>query len=143
MSLTDRKLGKDAKLFWIDSTGTVEISGDRRSADITREVMTQNMEAGNDTAAAQKATLYHYAAEMTAFYIGTAGTAVANRLKEGSEGTLIYGPLGTAAGLPKGGFPALVVGAPMSIPFPDGIEITVTWEGQGALSFDDRSAVWP
>jgi len=142
MALSDRKLGKDAWVGWIDGSGTVSIGGDRRNLDITREVMTTNMEAGNDTAAAQKATLFHYAAELTVFYSGTAGTAVANRLKEGNEGTLVYGPLGSATGRPKGGFPAVVVSQNRAIPFPDGIEITYSFEGQGELSYDENTAVW-
>lgn len=143
MSLTTRINGINAKVFWIDAIGTVDLSADRRNLDVTREVMTFDAQAGNDMAAAKKATLYHYAATLTMFSTGTAGTASMNRIKEGSEGTLVWGKEGTATGKGKDGFPALVVSHNDPVPYPDGQEITVTFEGQGALAFDSRAgAAW-
>lgn len=142
MSFSERKTGIALKVQFIHSGGTADLSGERRSLDITQEVLTVNAEAGNDTAAAVKATLYHYAAQLTMYTRGTAGTATMNGVKEGTEGTLVWGELGTTAGLPKGGFPALVVSQNKTVPFPDMIEYTISFEGQGALAFDDRSAVW-
>lgn len=142
MAFSQRITGKNAKVLFIHSGGTVDLSGERRNLDITREVKTVNMEAGNDTAEAVKATLYHYAAELTMLSAGTAGTATMNKVIEGTEGTILWGADGTASGKPKGGFPALVVSQNESIPYPDAVEYSVSFEGQGSLAFDPTTATW-
>lgn len=143
MSLSQRINSIQTKVYWIDSSGTVDLSGDRRVLDVTLGVTTADMEAGNDLATAKKALLEDNSASLTMFSAGTAGTASMARIKAGSEGTLVWGELGTAAGLPKGGFPVVVTSFKQPMQFPDPIEISVEFAGQGALTYDPREDVWP
>lgn len=142
MSFSTRQIGKNLKVFWIDASGTVDLSADRRAFDFTYETETLEMAAGNDTARAYKPTLMALGGELTALYNGTAGTASMSRVKPQSEGTVVWGPDGTATGRPKWGFPAVVKTQNYSYPYPDAIEVTISFDPQGDLSFDGNTAVW-
>jgi hypothetical protein len=75
---------------------------------------------------------------------GTAGTALAAVLEPGQEGTLLWGPRGSAAGLPKWGVTCRVVKATPDITYDDvqidKVKFVVT---SGSYVFDGRTAVWP
>lgn len=142
MTLSNRKTGKDTKVYWIDGSGTVDISGNYRQFNVSDSFDTVDASAGADTARGMKGTLRVLGASMAALYDGTAGTAVRNRLATGNEGTLLYGLEGTAAGKPKGAFPAIVKTQNVNGSYDDMISVDFTWEPQGDYVHNPNTATW-
>lgn len=142
MSFSQRITGKNAKVYWIDGSGTADLSGDRRALEISDSYDTVDASAGTDTARGMKPTLRVLGATLTALHIGTAGTATYARIDAGSEGTLVWGPIGTASGAPKGAFPAVVKSFNTSFPYDNNAEINITFEPQGDYSSNPTSATW-
>lgn len=142
MTFSQRITGKNSKVFWIDSSGTADLSGDRRTLEISDSFDTVDASAGTDTARGMLPTLRVLGATLTALNIGTAGTAVYNRIAAGSAGTLMWGEIGTASGAPKGAFPAVVKSFTKSLPYDGMSEINVTFEPQGDYSSNPNSATW-
>lgn len=143
MAVTDRMTGKNLVVRWIDTSGTVTLSGDQTVFSPSLEMGMVDLSAGADTVKVYQASLKDFTASFETFYTGTAGTAVQARMIEGNTGTLLWAPEGTAAGKMKWGIPAIVSKYDMSYPFDNGAKITVEFKSQGALAFDGRSAVWP
>lgn len=142
MSFSQRITGKNAKVLWIDGSGTVDLSGDRRALNISDSYDTVEMSAGTDTARAYAPTLRVLGADLTALHIGTAGTANYARVEAGDVGTLAWGPIGTASGAPKGAFPAVVKTFNTSFPYDGAAEVNITFEPQGDYSSNPNSATW-
>lgn len=139
-----RLQGKDLKVFWIDGSGTADISGHRRTLDISEEAEMKDTTAGNDAARNYEPLHLVLGASYTALYDGTAGTAVSYRLRAGAEGSVVFGPLGTASGAPKGSFAAVVSQHNMSVPYDDNIEVSIEFMPQTTSGWvsDYRSATW-
>jgi len=75
---------------------------------------------------------------------GTAGSALRAALVPGSQGTLIWGVEGTAAGKMKKGFFATITDSSESDPFDDVLLIKAKFTMAGtALAFNGYSSVWP
>ena len=73
-----------------------------------------------------------------------AGTALVAVLEPGQEGTLLWGPRGTAAGSPKWGITGRVVKATPDIKYDDvQVDKVKFMPVDGAYLFDGRTAVWP
>lgn len=79
----------------------VDCSADYRALDVSREYKIENTTAGADVD--ESHILLTRSAEFELTYLDetAAGTAIQRALYEGAQGTLVYGPQGTAAGLPK------------------------------------------
>lgn len=74
---------------------------------------------------------------------GTAGTAADAVLKAGQEGTLLWGPYGTATGMPKWGVNCRVTKATPSIQYDDVLTKAVKFVViDGSYVFDGRTATW-
>jgi hypothetical protein len=127
---------------FIHSGGTVNLSGDSRTFDITREQETADASAGSDGARSSKATLKNFSASLEALFIGTAGSASFGSVDIGKEGTLLWGPKGTAAGNPKGSWPMIVTQNSITSPFDDIVMLNMEFLGQGAEVSNPISAVW-
>ena len=142
MAASDRITGKNLKVLWVDGSGTLDISGDRRTFTPNLQQNTVEGAAGNDAATYAAATLKSYSASVMFLSEGTVGTAMLARIAEGLSGSLFWGEQGTTTGLPKWAFPALVSKVSPSIPYDGMIEISIDFAGQGDLAFDGRSDTW-
>jgi hypothetical protein len=131
MAVANRMTGKDLYIEWVYSGGTVNLTGDARSFEVTREQEVADVTAGADGARSSKATVKNFGASAEILYTGTAGSATFGVLDLGSEGTLRYYPQGTATGKPKGAFPAIVTNVGLALPYDDAAVLTVEWMGQG------------
>lgn len=71
------------------------------------------------------------------------GAAIADKIKLGHMGNLLWGLEGNAAGKPKGGFLAHLVKADVSAPYDNVITIDAAWEmADDDILFDESVAVW-
>jgi hypothetical protein len=142
MAVADRMTGAAQYIGFIHSGGTVNLSGDSRTFDVTREQEVADASAGSDGARSSKATLKNYSATLEALYIGTAGTASFGSVDIGKEGTLLWGPQGTATGNPKGSWPMIVTNMSITSPFDDVVMLNIEWQGQGAEVSNPLTATW-
>lgn len=143
MSFAQRVTGKNVVVQWIHSGGTATLSGDHTAFEVTLEQETADLTAGEDTVRGYKPTLKNMNMSLEVMYTGTAGTASMASVAEGTEGTLIWAPVGTAAGRPKWGVAAVVTNHSMTFPFDDAAKVSIEWLPQGGdLTFDGREDTW-
>lgn len=128
--------GKD---LYIEFAG-VEIDGDQRSFTVNRSSDTIETTAGADEdktyiARLKDATGSFDILEQTT----TGGTAIYAALVEGSRGTLVFGPEGTATGKPKYECVAIITAADVSYPYNDVAMRNYSWQRDGAWITDYNS----
>jgi len=129
MATTDRITGKD---LYVSFAGVV-LSGDFTSVTFNTEGDLVDVTAGADTSH-YYVPLGRTDGEVTveSFYAGTAtwqGVAV------NTAGTLIIAPKGTASGNPKFTCArAIVKSREMSVPFDDGVTMSVTFQQSAAMA---------
>jgi hypothetical protein len=131
MSASQRYVGKNLHVQFQAGGQTYVLSGDQTALDITDEAKTADVSAGSDDFTTEKPTVRSLSATLQTVHTGASGTATFGQVTVGLEGTLIYGPQGTVAGKPKGGFLAFVSSKPMSIPFNDKVTRSVIFKSQG------------
>ena len=123
--------GKDLYITWVHSGGTVVLSTDFRSVTTNPTVGLVNVTAGGDTDATYLATVKDATIEYSGLH-QSGGTVLKAALAEGTNGTLNISPEGTASGKPKEAYPAISMGAKMSYPYSDAVEISCTFQKNGA-----------
>jgi hypothetical protein len=125
--------GKNLYLLW---NGT-SIESDYRSFDPTEEMGTDDASAGSDAAVTRKTTLKDGNASLTMRSIsGTAGTALwATTMAVGTEGTLEWGPEGTATGEKRAYVNAILTSRSESNAYANVVEWTFDWEYSGEVTY--------
>lgn len=127
--------GGSASIQWVYSGGTAALNGNYRQVQYNPEVELLEITAGADAAksylAAQKSGQVVVSGLIdTGGTIGNvAGTAA---LVEGTGGTLILGPQGTATGLPKYTVPAICLGIQHNYQYNAVSEFSITFQQNGA-----------
>ncbi len=127
--------GSGASIQWIYSGGTAAINGNFRQVQHNPEVELLEVTAGADTAksylAAQKGgqTVVSGLIDTGGTIGNVAGTAA---LVEGTGGTLILGPEGTATGKPKHTCPAISLGIQENYQYNAPSEFSITFQWNGA-----------
>lgn len=120
-----------------DSLRNVQISQSQETADAT---------AGADSYRNYVSTVktVEVTAEAVMKDYANGGSALRSLLAVGSEGTLIIGVEGTAAGKPKFGFFARINQADEAVPYNDVVTISLTWEMAGtALAHNGTTSKFP
>ena len=115
--------------------GTV-LSADYRSFEPEEEIGLEDGSAGSDTARTYKTTLKDGKATYNGRSIaGTAGTAKWVNIPVGAEGTLEWGPEGTATGKIKGSVNAIVSNRKMPNEYDQVAEWGWDWQYSGAITY--------
>lgn len=132
--------------FYLSFDGVV-IDQLYRSFDPGSEEENVDVSAGGDTMRVYAPTLRKLAPTASFIYdtaeIGTAATKIFQALTEGNEGTLLWGPAGTATGMPKWGINARVSKSNAPQQYDGETEVEVEWINIGsAFYFDGRTAIW-
>ena len=126
--------GASASIQWIYTSGTAQISGNYRKVDYKPSIDLIEVTAGSDAAklylAAQKdGTLDISGLHDTGGTIGDkAGTAA---FTEGTGGTVVLGPEGTAAGKPKFTIPGICMGIQLGVSYNAASEFSITFQQNG------------
>lgn len=122
--------GTALSISWVYSGGTVSLNTDYRTVSYAPSVDLVEETAGSDVnklyIAFQKDGKVSYSGLMQA-----GGTAITNGLAEGTPGTLIIGPEGTATGKQKISMPAISLGANYQWPFNGMVEISCEFQQNG------------
>ena len=125
--------GKDLFLSFAGSAGTVTISGDFTQVTYTPSIALLDQSAGADTDRTYVTSLKDRTIAWAAKHQAS-GTVLVNALVEGTSGTLTWGEEGTASGKPKHTCPVISMGCPMNIPYDNLVEISGTFQGNGAIA---------
>lgn len=104
--------------------GSTVLSGDFRSFSPEETIETVDASAGNDTFRTKLTTLKDGSASVS-LVDQTGGTALWGALVPGMQGTLEWGPEGTAAGKPKHTAMAIVTSRSRDIPYDDIVVLNV------------------
>ena len=134
MAVATRYTGKDLYVAF----GGTGLTSDQRSFTVTREQETADITAGADGFRAFKATIKNFTASLEILADSSAtGTAMLGAIQEGTEGTLEWGPLGTASGKPKNEVPVIVTSVSITLNFDDAVVYSIDFQGQGAFTTDE------
>lgn len=143
MAASDRLVGTNLLVQFIHSGGTAEISGDYTTFTVTRDSQMADLTAGDDGGQYNKFLYQINSATLESYYDGTVSSAsIGTAMVRGTEGTILYGPSGTATGSPKGGFPAVVKKADFSEPYDNAITLSFEFSGQGTELFNPAVDSW-
>ncbi len=122
--------GANLSVNWICAAGTIALSGDYRSLSYKPTIGKVAATAGSDAFESYlmttKDTVIDYSGVMQ-----SAGTALEDALVEGTFGTLIVGPEGTATGKRKYTIPAFSMGGNFNWQYKDTVEISCQFQGSG------------
>lgn len=137
-----------AHLTAADAYGTfggVAFQADFQSVEISESQGVADTTAGTDAYESHVTTTKSVEISIELLYdTATAGTATATALANGTQGTLDWGPEGTATGKPRYTIPATVTSFNKSYPYDDAISYSVTLTGDGAFSahFELLGSTW-
>ena len=128
--------GKNLKVDWIytDGTvtgGTIVLNTDYRTLSINPSIDLADTTAGADNDKTYIATIKDATIEWSGLY-QSKGTVLAAALEAGIGGTLVVYPEGTTSGNVKESYPAIAMGAKMTYPYADVVEISCTFQKNGA-----------
>lgn len=122
--------GSGMWLQWVTAGGTVNLESDERTVNLNPSVDFADSTAGADARKTRIPTLK----DTMLSYAGLAqkgGTAKEDLLTEGQEGTIFFGPEGTATGKRKFIIGAFSGGYKMNFKYADVTEETVEFTGNG------------
>ena len=123
--------GSALYVSWVYSGGTVILNGDFKKFDYTPAVDLYDQTAGADVNKTRIVGVKDGQANFSGIMQAN-GTALTNALMEGTEGTLIVGPEGTASTKQKMTIPAIAMGAKYDIPYNNVVEISCNFVQNGA-----------
>jgi hypothetical protein len=122
--------GRDIVFQWVHSGGTVSMQADFRTVSLSPTIDFADATAGSDARRKRIATIK----DATVSYSGlaqTGGTALEDALVEGTQGTIIFQPEGTASGKRKYTIGAFSQGGKFNLPYADVVELNVEFLGNG------------
>jgi hypothetical protein len=130
--------GANMYLAWVYSGGTVTLQADERTVNFNATMDFAETTAGSDPRKTRLATI----GDVQLSFAGvaqTGGTALEDALAPGTQGTVYFGPEGTAAGKRKHIIGAFSNGAKYAMKYADVTEITCDFMGDGNYT----RTVWP
>lgn len=125
--------GSALVMQWIYSGGTVTITGKQRTAAINPTINLIDSTAGADAWMENLNSVKSFTASMGALLDDTS-VAIEDALAEGTSGTLLIYPAGTASGKRKYTCPAISMGPNVSMPYDNNVEFTNDFTGNGELT---------
>jgi hypothetical protein len=121
--------GSAVVLQWIWSGGTLNMSGDTRSCNITPSMDTIDATAGSDPNKVYLPSFVDWEVSWDGVaQNGTAGTVYSQALLPGANGTVQVGPYGTAGSALKFSMPAFCMGGAITLPYSDVASVTASWK---------------
>lgn len=128
--------GSAMYLAWVYPGGTVTLHGDYRQFDWTPTLSLLDSTAGADAFREYLSGVGEGGDIGLSCVMQGDGTALIGALGRGNEGTIYYGPEGTAVGAPRAIIPAISKGPAYSQPFDDITEFKVAWQQSAAETID-------
>lgn len=129
-------IGSSLVVTWIQSAATTVLTGDHKSLSLTPTIALVDETAGADAYKKYLPGVKDYTATFNANFqagAGTGGTATFSTVAMGEVGTLEIQPEGTASPKQNLKLPAIAQGPAYSWPYDNLGEITVNFQGNGAI----------
>lgn len=141
MSIANRYTGKNLYAEFICSAGTIALTGDQRSLTVDREADLVDITASSESDKSYLVSLKDGTAEVEVLDQGSTATAgFEAAMPEGTTGTLIYAPQGTASGKPKRGFGAIAKSVSVEYPYSDVVVYRISFQKTGTVLFSGTAA---
>lgn len=128
---TTRFSGSALLIQWVHPGGTITLSGNQRTFTYSPTINNIDATAGNDEYTLRVNGVKDWGGNVSLLPPGDEYIAIENALVQGTFGTLIVGPQGTASGLRKYTLPAKSNGANVSFPYNDIVEMSNDFEACG------------
>jgi hypothetical protein len=125
--------GKNLAVNWIYTGGTISITPDYRSFNMSDNVDMAETTAGSDADKTYIATIKDSTVDLSFLY-QSKGTALDSALAVSTAGTLQVYPEGTATGNPVITYPAIVSSYKKAVPYNEVVAVDVTFQKSGAKS---------
>ncbi len=127
-----RYTGKDLYVAFTPDGGTlVDLSGDYRELSVEEEANLADVTAGNDTHENSVATTNKGSAKLSMLdESGSSGSTIRAAIKQGTKGTLEWGPEGHSTGDVKMSATAIVKKRSLKYPYDDAVELEAEFELQ-------------
>lgn len=122
--------GSALYMDWIYSGGTVVLSGNQRSANLSPSIDFIDTTAGSDARRTRLASIADVSVSIS-LLAQKGGTALEDSLAEGTHGTLNVYPEGNASTKRKYIVGAFSQGAKTNMPYADVVEVTCEFMGDG------------
>ena len=119
---------------WIHPGGTVALHGNFRTFSTSPSVDLYEATAGADTHKSYLPGVKDQTIQVSLVQ-QVGGTALMLALREGTQGTLIVGPEGTAATKLKETYPAISMGPNLSQPYNNVPELSISFQQNGAPTY--------
>jgi len=124
-----RYTGRDLVVLWINPAGTTNLSADERNLAVTEDVDAADSTAHDDTYAHSIPTFTNAVATLQLLdTTGATGTAQWDAVEPRTEGTLQWGPAGSASGSQKHSAPAWVQSRSRDIPYADVVSMEIGFQ---------------
>jgi hypothetical protein len=120
-------------MAWVYSGGTIVLSGDFRTVNVSRSLDIIDATAGADTYR-EKLPSFGDTEVTFSSVMQEGATALVSALAQKTYGTILIGPEGTATGKPKFAVAAYSVGPTYNIPYNDVVEFACSWISNAAPS---------
>lgn len=117
---------------WVHSGGTVTLNTDFRNFNYSPSIDFVDSTAGADTARQRINSFKDGQVTASILMLDNFGTANLSPFVEGTSGSVIWGPAGSATGKMKFTVPARVASAVQSVPYADVVTWDITWQQDGA-----------
>lgn len=131
--------GKDLNFKWVGTAGTLDMTEYSRSVSFFPTVEVHDMTALPDTYRVKLAGLKDFTVTYNGLAqsgtAGTAATTLENTLRAGEEGTVYFGPEGTATGKRKYTLPVISLGLQQNIVYNELAELNISFEGNGTVTY--------
>jgi predicted secreted protein len=136
MTIANRYTGKDLYVEFICAAGTIALNGDFRTFTVDREADMVDITAGSETDKSYTSRLKDGTAELEVLdQASIAATGIEAAMPEGTSGTLMYAPQGTASTKPKRGFVAFVSSISVDYPYDDVVAYSISFQKSGTVLF--------
>ncbi len=130
-----RYTGKDLYAEWIYSGGTIVMTADYRTVTTNEGTDKVDITAGDDTHKSYKALLRDTTVSVELLGVtGSSGTTLWGALVPGTEGTLVWAPVGTATGNPKRSVAAFCEKRADAIKYNDVVSWTFDFQATEAIT---------
>ena len=135
--MPDTYAGSALYLTWIHPSGTAVLSGDFRTFSVTPSVDYYEQSAGADPDKTYLPGIRDRTLAVS-YVDQTGGTVTLDALREGVRGTLVVSPEGTATGSRRETYPAISGGASRNQPYNNIVEISITFQGNGTVTYNNH-----
>lgn len=124
-------VGSSLYAQWVYTSGTIQLETDARNFNYTPSIAFVDATAGADQNIQRANSFKDGQITCDCLMLNTMASATAAAFDEGTGGSVIWGPAGTAAGKLKYTVPAISMGMTQSVPYNDVVTMSLTFQQNG------------